>query len=49
MQLQLQLVHHKLIGVLHFNAVRSQNSFRKILDVERNDGSGYDMPVIRVW
>ena len=46
---QLQLVHHKLIGVLNFNAVRLQNCFRKIFGVESDDsvrvahdGGGYD-------
>ena len=53
---QLQLVHHKLIGVLDFNALGLQNCLRKIFGVKSvysvgvaHDDTGYDMLVIRVW
>ena len=38
MQLQLQLVHQKLIGVLHFSTLGSQHGCLEIVDVERDDG-----------
>ncbi|MDO8771662.1 MAG: hypothetical protein Q7K57_23725 [Burkholderiaceae bacterium] len=54
--MQLQLIHQKLIGVLDFNAVGLQHGVRKIFRVEgddsvrvANNGSGYDMAVVRVW
>ena len=56
MHFQLQLVHHKLIGVLDFNALGLQNCLRKIFGVKSvysvgvaHDDTGYDMLVIRVW
>ena len=36
--MQLQLVHQKLIGVLHFSTLGSQHGCLEILDVERDDG-----------